>query len=635
MSRPEDERPVSVVGMERFDRRASAGDGAPHADTLAALERLAPSVGLAGLPDRLEVDALFDRARDRVSWIMSRCASVDVFVAAQLDIASITDDVESVYADLQLFCRWLSRVDEPEIEAGAGEDYFGRLRYVTHRLIDAEQLLSHQVNQWLQVLESRQGADSSLRLFLTQVAAWHAHVKAALEQRRDAIEERLDRDRAVSNRATPRDLDRELAQRADQLVDAGELEKLGAFVGLARLDRDRLVELLRDTARYPRRRELVEELWALADLVLAEDPVRRGGAEAPSLLRLLTDEPVVGARFGVLRGLLDDGDPDVSDETLRSRLRRAGHAAEDQGRETQALEPRDLETRDLETLWRALVVGHGSDAVRRRSAVAAPLDALWQVLAYPHSPMHALVAIAEVVAESAGDELHKVFYDCVKSRLVTAIAEATDAEDLGVLARFVVLFFRFDFFIQTRYFEQLETMLQLFRAQARRFDLSVGEWTVEDLDRDFQKLEIARHRAGSPEASAPSPATLNQLPLPLQRHLAREGCYPTHFACHPNPLIAREVVHYLHAENIGRFLDLPELNRQMLEDALRRIDLGGRRDRILQALIHPKCPMIFAGRHLPQLGRVELNRIVQSRSAHAEIKRRAMLQVMKQQQPGT
>ena len=284
---------------------------------------------------------------------------------------------------------------------------------------------------------------------------------------------------------------------------------------------------------------------------------------------------------------------------------------------------------------RGLLVAHHDESVRERAATAAPLDALWRVLAYPHSPIVSLLVIAEVVATSADDDLQKVFYDCVKSRLVTSIAEAEGPEVLNDLARFVLLFFRFDFFIQTRYFEQLESMLQLFRAQARRFDAADDTWSIDTLDRDFQRLEVARHRAGSPEASAPSAATLSRLPLALQRHLAREGCYLTHFACHPNPLIAREVVHYLHGDNLGRFLDLPELNRQMLEEALRRIDLTGRRERILQALVHPKCPMIFAGRHLPQLGRTDLNRIIQSRSTHAEVKRRAMMQVMKQQPSGS
>ncbi|MEM8931756.1 MAG: hypothetical protein AAGE94_11320 [Acidobacteriota bacterium] len=623
MSAPR-QRPVSILDTDRLDRRPSAvgDDAVPHAGILAALERLAPSIAGTELPDRDDVEDLFDRVRERVAWIMSRCASVDVFVAAQLDVAAITDDVEAVYADLQVFCRWLSPVADPEVEPGAGDDYFPRLRYVAHRLIDAEQLLAHQVNQWLLFLQSRQGSDPSLRLFLTQVAAWHAHVKAALELRRDAIEARID-ESASSVRQSASDPDGELVQRADALVEAGDLELLGAFVGLARLDRDRLVDFLREGRAYPHRERLLEGLWAVADLVLAEDPARRRGVadeeSASSLVAILKSDPLVGGRFGVLRALLADGDPDVSPEMLRSRLQQADHVCS---------------ANDLETVWRALLVAHPTERIRRRSAAAAPLDALWRVLAYPHSPVRSLLVIAEVVAESRDDDLHKVFYDCVKSRLVTSIAESDGPDELELLARFVLLFFRFDFFIQTRYFEQLETMLQLFRAQARRFDVTVGTWSVDELDRDFQKLEVARHRAGSPEASAPSAATLSRLPLALQRHLAREGCYLTHFACHANPLIAREVVHYLHGENLGRFLELPELNRQMLEEALRRIDLTGRRERILQALVHPKCPMIFAGRHLPQLGRTDLNRIIQSRSTHAEVKRRAMLQVMKQQPSG-
>ncbi|MEM1181132.1 MAG: hypothetical protein AAGM22_22510, partial [Acidobacteriota bacterium] len=114
--------------------------------------------------------------------------------------------------------------------------------------------------------------------------------------------------------------------------------------------------------------------------------------------------------------------------------------------------------------------------------------------------------------------------------------------------------------------------------------------------------------------------------------------YLTFFACHSNHLIAREVVHYIHADNLSRFLRLPELNRQMLEEAMRRVDLGGKKDLVVDVLTHPKCPMLFAGKHLHRLGRHELHRIVQSRSTHSEVKRKAMLQMIRlrgdQRQPG-
>ena len=163
------DHPVSILGA-----------GAQQQDAaLEALRRLAPSDDGASA-SQASVEALLGRVRQRVAHVMARCASVDVFVAAQLGFSSTTEDVEAVYADLQLFCRWHRALLQGDgrglIENGSLDD---RLE-ACERLIESEALLANQVNQWLLFLQSRQGADSALRLFLTQVSAWHAHVKRLL-----------------------------------------------------------------------------------------------------------------------------------------------------------------------------------------------------------------------------------------------------------------------------------------------------------------------------------------------------------------------------------------------------------------------------------------------------------------------
>lgn len=583
-----------------------AADDDPHRRSLEALDQLARS-GSSELPSREDVGKLLGRVRNRVAQIMSRCAAVDVFVAAQLDFSSTTDDVEAVYADLQLYHRWLDRLDDPAARPPATEGYFEYLHFAVRRLIDAEQLLAHQLHQWLLQLRARQGTDSALRLFLTQVSAWHAYVKRGLEDGKNKVEERLDSEFAAL-RGDPLDAfdsaPREIHQRADELIRAGELELMEAFANLVRIDAQRLSTFLREDRLYAKRRDFVLRLWSVADLVLAETP--SDPADGP-VCRALRSDPEVGPRFELLAELLAEDAPAVDAHALRERFEKIDARSND---------------RDLEMIWRALVIAHPDQQVRERAAAHAPLDALWLVLAYPHSSVPSMYAVAEQVAERGDDDLRKVLYDCVKSRLLTAMAETESADELRQASRFIRLFFGFAFFIQTRYFEQLETLLHLFRAQARRFGTALG-----DLDRHFHDLEIARHRAGQPEAT--TPGAIDRLPLPLQRHLAREGSYLLFFACHPNNLISREVVSYLHADNLGRFIELPELNRQMLEEALRRIDLGGRRELVISVLSHPKCPMLFASRHLPQLTVSELHRVVQSRTTQSEVKRKAMLVMIK------
>ncbi|MEM8996145.1 MAG: hypothetical protein AAGF23_15265 [Acidobacteriota bacterium] len=584
------DHPLSILGDQPI--RPADGAASPRALPHLGGDRHAVSPS--------DVEALLGRVRQRVAHVMARCASVDVFVAAQLGFASTTEDVEAVYADLQLFCRWHG--DDLSTLGDTGQ--LRERASVCGRLIESEALLANQVNQWLLFLQSREGADSALRLFLSQVAAWHAQVKRRL--REIAVELELEASRAASDggagEATPRADAGALPELADRLIDAGELETLSSFVEWTAGDRSRLLRFLGDES-YPRRRELFERLWGLSDLLLVED------SASPPLLDALGRDREFGARFRELASWLGEDAPSLDADAVDRRF-------------APVLGVDSLLDADRSMLWRTVILGHAGRRVQEQAAEIVPLDDLWPVLVYPGSPATGIWAVAREVSRRGDEDLQKVFFDCVKSRLMSALGQVRGVEDLTVLGDFIALFFRFSFFIQTRYFEQLETLLHLFQAQSSRFGASAAK-----LGRDLHRLEIERHRAGSPQAT--DPRALDRLPLPVQRHLAREGCYLTFFACHPNHLIAREVVHYIHADNLSRFLKLPELNRQMLEEAMRRVDLGGKKELVVEVLTHSKCPMLFAGKHLPRLGRYELHRIVQSRSTHSEVKRKAMLHMIR------
>ncbi len=552
--------------------------------------------------------SLHQRVREKVARVMARCAEVDVFVAAQLDFSSTTDDVESIYSDLQLFARALQVVgDAAKTNDGAAAvSELAQLVDITSRLLESEKYLSHQVSQWLLHLQSRRGAEPSFALFLTQVAAWHGWIQRELERGRQKLE------LALENELYPDDSDTSLPGRrpqaiwklADDLIRAGELELLPAFSALASCERSRLLDLVSYDRAYPKRKELLERLWKVADLVALEDCLQ---PHEPSLFAALCQDPQVGERFLELAELLDEEEPAIASQDLRRRFAFCGMTSD----------------HDLEVIWRALILSHPNSAICRLAATTAPLNALWSVIAHPATPTMAIHASSAEVASRGDEDLRKVLFDCIKSRLFLSLGRIAKAEEAKGLGEIVQLFFQFDFFIQSRYFEQLVSLLQLYRAQARRFGLDLAL-----LDRHWHRLEIARHKAGNPEATLP--LGLDRLPLPIQRHLAREGCYLTYFACHTNHLIAREVVHFIHADNLGRFLRLAEVNRQLLEEVLRRIDLTGRRELLIEVLTHARCPQIFAGRHLSRFASHELHRIVQASSTNSEVKRKAMLLMIQQ-----
>lgn len=604
------------MAQDLLDKRLPEDPREPH--LVWPAEKSTPAAGLSGplaggrRSDLAGTESLYQRVREKVARVMARCAAVDVFVAAQLDFSSTTDDVESIYSDLQLFARALHAVAESSAKGdGASPSELGQLIEITGRLLESEKYLSHQVHQWLLHLQSRRGAEPSFSLFLTQVAAWHGWIQRELERGRERVE------LALEHELHPEDNEATLLARrpqalwklADDMVRSGELDLLPAFAALAGASRQRLVEFLHGDRAYPKRKELLEALWQVADLVALEDRLQPG---APSLLVILAQELQVGQRFLELARLLGEKEPDISSEALQRRFSFGG---------------KEIEKRELDPLWRALILTHPDTAVRRLAAATAPLDALWLVIAHPASPSSAVHAAASEVAARGDEDLRKVLFDCIKSRLFLSLGRLSKPDEALVLGEVVQLFFQFDFFIQTRYFEQLVSLLQLYRAQARRFGLDLAL-----LDRHWHRLEIARHKAGNPEATLPQ--GLDRLPLPIQRHLAREGCYLTYFACHANHLIAREVVHFIHADNLERFLRLTEVNRQLLEEALRRVDLSARRELIIEVLTHSKCPQIFAGRHLPRLASHELHRIIQAGSTHSEVKRKAMLLMIQQRNAG-
>ncbi|MEM1178194.1 MAG: hypothetical protein AAGM22_07615, partial [Acidobacteriota bacterium] len=464
------DHPTSILGDD--PRRPPRPSASPD-----AVSRL-DGEGAPG-PSLADVEALLGRVRQRVAHVMARCASVDVFVAAQLGFASTTEDVEAVYADLQKFCGWhAEQAHGGDLRRFGDSEALRERAAVSERLLESESLLANQVNQWLLFLQSRQGTDSALRLFLSQVAAWHAHTKRQLRDLAAALERAAQAGDEPEPASRGQRRDAALPELTDRLLDAGELDTLSSFVEWASGDRAQLQRFLEDPD-YPRRRELFSRLWDLSDLLLVE---ARG---EPELLEILGRDSQLGGRFRALAAWLEEDSPALDAAAVDDRFAPVlGMAA--------------LRDRDRAMLWRTVIVGHGRRQIQEQAAEIVPLDDLWAVLVYPGSPITGVWAVAKEVAQRGGDDLRKVFFDCVKSRLMAALGQVKRAPDLAVLGDFIALFFRFSFFIQTRYFEQLETMLHLFQAQAGRFGASAAH-----LGRDLHRLEIERHRAGSPQATDP------------------------------------------------------------------------------------------------------------------------------------
>jgi hypothetical protein len=232
------------------------------------------------------------------------------------------------------------------------------------------------------------------------------------------------------------------------------------------------------------------------------------------------------------------------------------------------------------------------------------------ILPFPRLPSAAparlekVLRIAREIGKRSDTRHQAALFESLRPRLQHEIAATTHSAELETLREFVEYFYHLDFLVQTRYFDQLEGLLRLLQ-----------------------------HRSASSNVAAFDPCAANTLetsellrqPLPVQRHQARKGLHAEVFACHEHNLIAREVVGHVRLDQLGRFLALEELNRHFFEDTLRGLDLKQRPDLIRAVLCHNRCPSFFVGRHLASCEIDELHEIIQTRSTHTDIRRRAML----------
>jgi hypothetical protein len=220
------------------------------------------------------------------------------------------------------------------------------------------------------------------------------------------------------------------------------------------------------------------------------------------------------------------------------------------------------------------------------------------------APLEKVLRIARDIGARHDTRHQAALFESLRPRLLHEIGAARNAAELETLRGFVELFYQLDFLVQTRYFDQLEGLLRLLDHRSRTLAAPIFDPCA---------------------GAALEESELLRLPLPIQRHLARKGHRAEVFACHEHNLIAREVVHHVHRDRLDQFLTLDGLNRTFFEEVLRGLELGDRRDLIVPVLCHNRCPIFFVGRYLAHLDLNELHGVIQARTTHSEVRRRAML----------
>jgi serine/threonine protein kinase len=336
-------------------------------------------------------------------------------------------------------------------------------------------------------------------------------------------------------------------------------------------------------------RDLVTGLWRSADQLLLTELY--GDARVHRLLPTLTTLPLDEAEGFRRLGALFTGAPQGS---------KTAHAHVDD-----ALEVGDNAQREV--LTRCLLV-HPLYTVRQLAASRTALSDFWTVAVHPRVRAPVLRAIVDQVIERARPEYLKVFFLCVQDQLRASASSEELEEAFLILQRM----FHEPCFSEDVVFEPL---LDLDRSLRQRASEIGGGHPPESYADN-----VAAFTARGAIDSAP-PESMRDVPLPIQRKMAREGHFLTYFACHANERVAKEVLpHLLRQGDVLRFLRLSQIHRGVLVELARERRFFRKDAARLALLQNPRTPASTARVYLPLIPQEQIKQLSRNKHIGAEVR---------------
>jgi serine/threonine protein kinase len=336
------------------------------------------------------------------------------------------------------------------------------------------------------------------------------------------------------------------------------------------------------------RDRLLLGLWRCADLLLLHEmaPVRRAFRLLPFLARL----ELPGAQpFSQLAHVMSA--PALDRDAAASAL--AGFSNAD----------------DRAAFARCLLV-HPVEDVRHAGVDALSLSELWNTIAHGATPPSVLRFVFDRVRTRAPNEYKKIFFFCTKDHLRT-LASAAELLDAFAL---VEMFFAEDCFHEDAVFEPL---LDLERALQRR----ASALSLEQPDAARYAERLAEFTAEGVRESQPL-SYMRDVPLAIQRKLAREGYFLNYFVSHANERIARETLpHLFRLEDVTSFLRIPTIHRIVLTELSRKKRFFKKDPAKIALLQNPKLPAVIARMYLPLVPQDQLRLLSTNKHINPDVRR--------------
>jgi hypothetical protein len=243
-----------------------------------------------------------------------------------------------------------------------------------------------------------------------------------------------------------------------------------------------------------------------------------------------------------------------------------------------------------------------------RAAVLAELTVaeLWTVVAHARTPVAALSSLFHHLHAQGQSDPLKVFFFCVKDTMLTA-----STTELPAALALVRSFFDVGCFHEDLIFEPLVELERGLRARGEAAGLlddsyvrAVGRFLQEGA-RDDVALE-----------------GLREVPLPIQRKLARDGRLLSTFVCHPNERIARETIpHLLRLDDITRYLRIITIHRAVIVELAKRRRLFKGDVPKLALLSNPRTPPVAARPFIGLLSDDQLRVLSTNRQINPDVRK--------------
>jgi hypothetical protein len=262
-----------------------------------------------------------------------------------------------------------------------------------------------------------------------------------------------------------------------------------------------------------------------------------------------------------------------------------------------------------DVLLRAMVL-HPRPEYRRHAISLLSPRSFWSVASCPQAPLAVLADILERMSTpDVPDDYRRIFFDCTMRTVADARTEPQVRSARGMLSTF----FTFDFFVEDDYFRKILKLNE-------RVEKEEARLKIEDafFKRSLEAFKKEKQRAGSRKTRLPRSFT--EIPLTVQRKLARDGHYLGLFIRHPHPKIALETLRFITTPGAAEVVVRTKTaNSRLVEELARKEDLLTSYAARLALLANPHAPLRAALRYVSGIRAEDLRKLAGSHDVNPEI----------------